>query len=107
MSVAEPEPSQLILPDQSVVLLIDVQEDWGDIIDPEVRGKLVFEVERMLKFADLAGIPIVWAEAAGLGCTCRSIRELLRGQEPVVKSSFSCLGDERLSSAISDLGRDG
>jgi nicotinamidase-related amidase len=89
---------RLIAAEDCALLLIDVQDEWADLVPGSER--FVFEVERMAKFARLAGIPIVWAEQAGLGTTAESVRAVLGEQEPIGKSIFSCFCTTGLAEGI-------
>lgn len=96
----------LIEPDRTMVVLVDVQDEWAEFLDAPTRERFLFEVERLVRFAQLAGIPVVWAEHAGLGSTPEALRALLSGQEPVLKTAFSCFRTEELAAALEKERRD-
>lgn len=98
--------SPLIEIGHTLVVLVDVQDEWIALLERSTRDRFVFQVRRFLTFARLAGAPVVWAEAAGLGATVRDVAMTLADQRPFVKATFSCFGSEELARAIADTRRD-
>ena len=82
----------LISRDESVLLVIDIQEK----LLPDIPGgeALLLRVSLLLEAAKVTGVPVLLTEHApqGLGPTVGPIRaELLPGTEPIIKTTFSCV----------------
>lgn len=95
---------ELLSSDRSVVVVIDVQ---GKLMDMIFRPRLLVDATiRLLKIADLFGIPVVMTEQypKGLGPTHPEIRAaydtLGVPKRLVAKDSFSCCGEEGFSKAL-------
>ena len=86
-------------------IVVDVQGKLAQLMHQ--REALFENVRRMIRGAQVLGIPIVWAEQnpAGLGPTVPEVAELLGGIEPIAKLSFSCCGEERFVRALDETGR--
>ncbi len=85
----------MITTEDTVLVLVDVQ---GKLAQSMHNKKDLFEnLKKMVKGAQVLGIPILWAEQNpdGLGPTMPEIAELFTNQSPVSKFSFSCCGSEQ------------
>ena len=85
----------MITTEDTVLVLVDVQ---GKLAQSMHNKKDLFEnLKKMVKGAQVLGIPILWAEQNpdGLGPTMPEIAELFTNQSPVSKFSFSCCGSKQ------------
>jgi len=89
--------------DDCVLAVVDVQER----LLPHIHegDAVVQNIVKVVKFARLLGIPILWAEQEKLGATAAPIRGELEGLEPFGKAEFGCLGCEGFRSRLASLGR--
>lgn len=75
------------------LLVIDVQERLFPEVDraPEV----IRSIKKVVEGFQILQIPIVLTEQypQGLGPTVSSLNQLLQGTTPLIKTTFSCLGD--------------
>ena len=95
--------------------MLDIQKCCLVVVD--IQGKLaqlMYEKENLFKnirilisAAKILDIPIIWCQQCpeALGPTVPEIAQLLTGNEPINKSSFSCCGKEKFNSELKDLGR--
>lgn len=84
--------SSLIRPEQSVLVIIDVQER----LTPVIAGKeaLIENVIRLVKFSRIMNLPLILTEQEKLGRTLPGIRQE-RPDAPVIsKVHFNCFGSE-------------
>jgi len=82
----------MITPKETLLLVIDVQGRLAKaVFQPEVVEK---SINKLLRACTILGVPILLTEQypKGLGCTIDSLRELLPGNLPLEKNSFSCCG---------------
>ena len=91
--------------ENSVLLVVDIQGKLAQIMHD--RDALFSNVKKMIKGAQILGVPIIWVEQnpQGLGPTVPEIRELLAGLSPVEKFSFSCWGEKSFVDELKSLGR--
>lgn len=92
--------------EDTALIVIDFQEKLVRAMHD--RDMLVQNVVKLIKGAQVIGLPILWTEQnpEGLGPTIPEIAELLRDQEPVVKLSFSCCGEASFEEQLEALGRE-
>lgn len=95
--------------------MLDVQRCCLVVVD--VQGKLaqlmygrevLFKNIRILiKAAKLLSVPVLWCQQCpeALGATVPAIAELLAGNKPINKASFSCCGQQQFNSELKTLGR--
>jgi len=95
---------ELLSSDRSIVVAIDLQ---GKLMDMIYRPRLVVEATvRLLKIADLFGIPVVMTEQypKGLGPTHAEIASAYDGlavpKRLVAKDSFTCCGEGEFEAAL-------
>ena len=91
--------------DDSLLLVIDVQEKLAAAMQPEPRARLEKNVEVLIRAARRLGLPIVATEQypKGLGHIVPSLRELL--DEPMEKMEFSCGASKPIARRIVTSGR--
>lgn len=91
--------------DNCAIVLVDVQGRLARMIDN--HQAMIKRQQLLLKAARILQVPVIWAEQLPekLGATVEELRESLEGLEPISKSSFGCLGEERLDRAIERCGR--
>ncbi|MEN6428570.1 MAG: hydrolase [Phycisphaerales bacterium] len=88
------------------LVVIDVQ---GKLAQLMVDKELLFKNIRILiQAAQILEIPILWCQQVpdALGPTAPEIAELLAGEEPIDKASFSCCGEERFMDVFNSLDKD-
>ncbi len=91
--------------EDTVLVLVDVQ---GRLAQSMHNKKDLFEnLKKMVKGAQVLGVPILWAEQNpdGLGPTMPEIAELLTNQSPLSKFSFSCCGSDQFLKDLQALNR--
>jgi nicotinamidase-related amidase len=93
-----------LLPDSSLLLVVDVQERLAASMPKESLERLVKSTRLLLEAAAVLGVPVITSEQypKGLGPTLHSIAELLsaRGVVPLDKLEFDAASDPRISSEI-------
>jgi nicotinamidase-related amidase len=95
----------VITTEDTALVLVDVQ---GKLAQSMHNKKDLFEnLKKMVKGAQVLGIPILWAEQNpdGLGPTMPEIAELLTNQSPVSKLSFSCCGSDQFLKDLAAVNR--
>jgi len=78
----------LVSRDDCVLIIIDVQEKLVPVIS-EKEG-VVQNVIRLVRFANMAGIPVVVTEQEKLGPTLPEVKKELSAFNPVHKVCFNC-----------------
>ena len=98
---------ELLDVNRSIVLIIDLQ---GKLMEMIERPRLVIAAtKRLLKLADLFGVPVVLSEQypKGLGPTHREVRaafdELKVPKRFLDKTSFGCCGDSGFETLVGQL----
>ncbi len=91
--------------DKTALIVIDVQEKLLPAI--EGKEKLVDNLRRLIRGMRVLEVPVVLTEQRpeALGETVPEIKELFPGETPVVKSSFSCAGEETFIRRLEKLAR--
>ncbi len=95
----------MITTEDTALVLVDVQ---GKLAQSMHNKKDLFEnLKKMVKGAQVLGVPILWAEQNpdGLGPTMPEIAELLTNQSPVSKLSFSCCGSDQFLKDLAAVNR--
>jgi nicotinamidase-related amidase len=80
--------------DDTALIVIDVQGKLARMMHD--KDVLFQNLERLIKGAQILGIPILWTEQnpKGLGSTIPEIASLLPKATPLPKITFSCCGDD-------------
>lgn len=91
--------------DSTGLVLVDVQGRLAQLMDG--KDALFQNLRKLVQGAQVLGLPIVWVEQnpAGLGPTIPELAELLHGQTPIAKFSFSCCADAGFMAALRDTRR--
>jgi len=94
-------------PSQAALLVIDVQDRLFAAMDEELREHNLSRMIALVGGALALDLPVVCTEQypKGLGPTVTALSDALVGITPLAKTSFSCLGDAEIQSAIRDTGR--
>ena len=71
------------------------------------KEELFKNIPILVQAAKILDIPIIWCQQnpKALGPTVPEIAELLAGNSPIDKFSFSCCGDEQFNKSLKALGR--
>lgn len=95
----------MITTEDTALVLIDVQDKLAQAMHN--KDALFENLKRMVKGAQILGVPILWAEQNpdGLGPTIPEIAALLPNQNPVSKLSFSCCGNEHFMKDLKAVDR--
>lgn len=88
-----------------LLVVVDVQGKLASLMYD--RDVLFKNIQILIQAAKILDIPILWCQQvpAALGPTVPQIADLLAGNEPINKSSFSCCGDEKFISKLSSINR--
>ena len=92
---------RLIRRETSVLMVVDVQSRLMPHIHEGAAA--VHNIARLLRFADIIGLPVVWVEQIKLGETVEPLRGQLGDREPFVKSTFSALRCDPLRERLEEL----
>jgi len=95
--------SHLISRDDCALIIIDVQEK----LMPVISGKegVVQNVIRLLRFADIAGVPVVVTEQERLGPTLPEVKKELAAFKPIQKAYFNCFASAEFREEMSRINR--
>ncbi len=95
----------MLTPQESALVLIDIQGKLAESMHD--REMLFSNLHRLARAAPLLQLPILWVEQSPdkMGRTIAPLAELLSGQQPVAKSSFSCCGEPAFMQALKQTGR--
>lgn len=95
--------SKLMSSEDAVLIIIDVQEK----LLPKIaeREKIVNNIIKLIKFAEIMGIPIILTEQypKGLGKTVKEIKELLPDLRPIEKTTFNCFGSQEFKKQLEEM----
>lgn len=94
--------AELITVEKSALVLIDIQERLMPVIDG--RDLVLANAAKLLKFANIVGLPVVVTEQDKLGSTLEPLRDDLAGVGVVSKITFDCFGESSFTDALSGLG---
>jgi nicotinamidase-related amidase len=89
--------------EDSVLVIIDVQERLMPVIAN--REKVEGNVVRLLKFAEIIGLPAILTEQEKLGDTVPEVLEAGSDLQPIRKLDFDCFGCQDFPSELTKLGR--
>jgi nicotinamidase-related amidase len=90
----------------SILVIVDVHGKLAQLMFE--KEKLIANLVRMVKGAQILGIPILWNEQnpAGLGGTIPELTELLTTLKPQSKMTFSCCGNQMFIDELRRSGRE-
>ena len=88
--------------DQSVLLVIDIQQGLAKAMPDEVLQAMLKQTGKLLQTADLLNIPVVRTEQypKGLGETVTEIKQHLKMDTLLEKTRFSCCGAAGFTDAV-------
>jgi len=91
--------------DQAVLVVVDVQGRLATLMYQ--KDEFFRNVKRMIEAAKVLDIPILWNEQLPdkLGATVPEVAESLVGMAPLVKSTFSCCGNDNFMARLKPLRR--
>jgi nicotinamidase-related amidase len=95
--------SNLIARDDSVLTVIDVQEKLMPVIAE--KEKVIGNVVRLLRFAQIIGLPIILTEQEKLGNSIPEILEAAQDLSPIRKLDFNCFGCQEFVGQVRRIGR--
>jgi len=93
----------LITRDDSILAVIDVQEKLTPVIAR--RERVIDNVVRLLKFAEVIGLPVILTEQENLGATLPEIKDLIPDSRPIPKLVFDCFRSDEFEQALQEIGR--
>jgi nicotinamidase-related amidase len=87
------------------LVVVDVQGKLAQLMYD--KQFLFNNIQVIIKASKILDIPILWCQQCpdSLGPTISEIAELLKDDEPVNKSSFSCCGEETFNAKLQALNR--
>lgn len=93
-------PEPMLSPDQTVLVLIDVQAKLAPLMHE--REALFDHLQRLVRGVRVLGLPVLWLEQypQGLGATIPELAGLLSDLQPMTKLSFSAWGCEAFRQAL-------
>lgn len=108
MSTTDARTHGLCHADESLLLIVDVQEKLTAIMPDKVVNRLRRNAGMLLQTANMLGIPVIATEQypRGLGKLEEALTSLLpQGSSLYEKTGFSCMAAEGLSSRMADSDR--
>jgi nicotinamidase-related amidase len=87
------------------LVIVDVQGKLAQLMHD--KDNLFKNIRILIQSAKILDIPILWCQQvpAALGPTVPEIAELLTGNKPIDKSSFSCCGCDEFNGEMGKVGR--
>jgi nicotinamidase-related amidase len=87
------------------LVIVDVQGKLAHLMHD--KDGLFKNIRILIQAAKILNIPILWCQQvpSALGPTVPEIAELLTDNQPINKSSFSCVGCEEFNKKLDQLGR--
>lgn len=95
----------MLTSDKAVLVIVDVQGKLATLMKDK---EILFEnLVRMAQAAKVLGIPIIWNEQVPekLGETIAPLKEVLTGNTPLPKVTFSCCGNPAFMDKLKATGR--
>jgi nicotinamidase-related amidase len=89
--------------DDALLVIIDMQERLLPVISGKER--VVENVLKLVKFARLIDMPILFTEQQNLGETTLEIRKGLEDIKPIIKLEFDCFKSPTFAEPVRQLGR--
>jgi isochorismate hydrolase len=103
MSHKRKEPSGLIEGEDSLLVIIDMQEKLFPVMAE--KEALADQVMKLVRFSKIVGLPVIMTEQEKLGPTLPEIKGELTSLSPVPKVDFNCFGCEAFVKKIQALNR--
>lgn len=103
MTSSRSSTRNLIRRDDSILIVIDVQEKLMPVIAE--KEKVTDNVVRLLKFAQIIGLPIILTEQEKLGNTLPEVWEAAQDLSPIRKLDFNCFGCQEFVEEVRRIGR--
>jgi len=87
------------------LVVVDVQGKLAQLMHD--RETLIKNIQILIQAAKILNIPILWCQQvpSALGETVPEIKELLKDNQPINKSSFSCSGCSEFANKLESLNR--
>jgi nicotinamidase-related amidase len=99
----DPPSRNLITRDDCTFVVVDVQGRLMPVIAD--KEKVIDNVVRLLKFAEVIGLPVILTEQENLGATLPEIRDLIPDTRPIPKLVFNCFRSDEFEQAVQETGR--
>jgi nicotinamidase-related amidase len=96
-------PWGLVPPEDTVLVIIDVQEKLMAVMSD--KDKVLANVARLAAFSQIMGIPVIVTEQENLGSTLPEVRSILPHIHPIPKIHFDCFHAPEFASLVDVLGR--
>jgi nicotinamidase-related amidase len=103
MTVEQHDRQGLIAREDSVLVIIDVQEKLLPVISD--KEKIVENVVRLVRFANIIKLPIVLTEQERLGNTIPEVKKELENVQPINKVHFNCFYCDDFAYRINTIGK--
>ena len=103
MSKKHKAPSSLIEREDSLLVIIDMQERLFPVMAE--KEALADQVMKLVRFSKIVGIPAIVTEQEKLGSTLPEIKGELTSVVPVPKVDFNCFGCEAFLKRIRELDK--
>lgn len=94
---------RLLKREDCVLVVIDAQEKLLPVIHEQ--AEVVANIAKLVKFAGIAGLPVVVTEQMKLGATVPALAEAGLSEPAIAKISFDCFGCEEFAQKIKALKR--
>lgn len=93
----------LIIREDSVLIVIDIQDKLMPVIAN--RGQVIENAVRLLKFAEIIGLPVILTEQEKLGDTVPEIKAAIPEIRPITKLTFDCFLSSEFGGQVRQTGR--
>jgi nicotinamidase-related amidase len=103
MTSSRPNTRNLIRREESILVVIDVQEKLMPVIAE--KENVIGNVVRLLRFAEIIGLPLILTEQEKLGNTLPEILEAAQDLRAIRKLDFNCFGCEQFVDQVRCIGR--
>lgn len=101
--------SHQINSEDSLLLIIDLQERLSKVLDQKILKKVVGQIDLLATLASDLKIPLVLTRQypQGLGQTIKSVQKILEGKkfEQLDKITFGCCDDTNFNNRLASYGR--
>lgn len=93
----------MIKKDDAAIVVIDAQEKLLPVIAN--RDEIIANITRLIQFAEIIKIPVIFTEQEKLGSTLQEIASQKRGFSAIEKTHFNCFYNDTFQRAIKGLGK--